>query len=150
MFISIAFHLNSGMARPAAQSSQLPPAAEKLPHITGTSRGEVAMHVGQCDFTGETDQAGALPHYVVFSSLSMTSGHSRWTHPSSCAHYSKASSRFMLVVTPGQPDLGSSSSPAPARYIRLFTNASNEGWSAHLPSDKRPLECGQETPTLHS
>ena len=86
MFISIAFDLNSGTTHPhPAQSTQLPPAAERLPYMTDTSSSELTMLVGPHHFAGETDQV-EVPPCVLFSSLCAVGGHSCQIPLSSYAH----------------------------------------------------------------
>ena len=116
VFIGIAFDLNTGTTQPCPpQSGQLSMTAERLPVITGTPSGEVAMPVGPHDFLRETDQAGASPH----ASCSVHTPQPMVTviRPpcSACAHYTRASSSPMVVVSSSQPHLRSAPPPASAR-----------------------------------
>ena len=128
------------------QSGQLFTTAERLPVITGTPSGEVAMPVGPHDFLGETDQAGASPH----ASCSVHAPRPMVTvigpPSSSCAHYARASSGPTVVVSFSQPHLRSAPPPAPAGPMPVHPRLQRGlRGSPPLASDRGPLGLGPET-----
>ena len=119
--------------------------AERLPVVTGTPSSEVATPVGPHDFLGETDQAGHLHMRPVQFTL-----HNQWSQSLDPPLLPVRVTPELLPVlrwwslsvnlTSGVP------LHQPLPDLHLFTDASSEGWGAHLLSHQTgPLGLSPET-----